>query len=137
MQHFKFVKLVNWRIRGFVFWCHEQVTNQPKALIPFISRTIPNLPKSERNQLNSTEIYQNLPKSLTYSLHIGPYQNQSKSLSNHIENILKSTKIYWNQPKSLSTNIVLYQNQPPKSTISSLQTGWKDKKMIQSDQNQT
>ena len=22
MQHFKFV---NWRIRGFVFWCHEQV----------------------------------------------------------------------------------------------------------------
>ena len=24
MQHFK---LVNWRIRGFVFWCHEQVTS--------------------------------------------------------------------------------------------------------------
>ena len=24
MQHFKFV---NWRIRGFVFWCHEQVRN--------------------------------------------------------------------------------------------------------------
>ena len=24
MQHFE---LVNWRIRGFVFWCHEQVTS--------------------------------------------------------------------------------------------------------------
>ena len=25
MQHFK---LVNWRIRGFVFWCHEQVMSE-------------------------------------------------------------------------------------------------------------
>ena len=26
MQHFRFLELVNWRIRGLVFWCHEQVT---------------------------------------------------------------------------------------------------------------
>ena len=26
LQQFKFV---NWRIRGFVFWCHEQVISEP------------------------------------------------------------------------------------------------------------
>ena len=30
LQHFKFVKLVNWRIRGFVFWCHKQVWIVPE-----------------------------------------------------------------------------------------------------------
>ena len=30
LQYFKFV---NWWIRGFVFWCHEQITYNENALI--------------------------------------------------------------------------------------------------------
>ena len=31
MQHFKFM---NWRIRGFVFWCHEQVNTSNPLIQP-------------------------------------------------------------------------------------------------------